>query len=71
MQVDQVNVDCYKHTFYGIGSHRCMETIPSLAGVNKCVFCWRHRSNLVGTEWRWKMESAELILKGPWRTTTR
>lgn len=22
---------CYKHTFYGIESHRCMETTPSLA----------------------------------------
>ena len=21
---------CYKHTFYGIESHRCMETTPSL-----------------------------------------
>ncbi|KAK6968706.1 S-adenosyl-L-methionine-dependent tRNA 4-demethylwyosine synthase, partial [Biomphalaria glabrata] len=31
---------CYKHTFYGIESHRCMETTPSLACANKCVFCW-------------------------------
>jgi len=33
---------CYKHTFYGIESHRCMETTPSLACANKCVFCWRY-----------------------------
>ena len=32
---------CYKHSFYGIESHRCMETTPSLACANKCVFCWR------------------------------
>ena len=32
---------CYKHTFYGIESHRCIETTPSLACANKCVFCWR------------------------------
>lgn len=32
---------CYKHTFYGIESHQCMETTPSLACANKCVFCWR------------------------------
>ncbi|NWR95046.1 TYW1 synthase, partial [Furnarius figulus] len=32
---------CYKHTFYGIESHRCMEATPSLACANKCVFCWR------------------------------
>lgn len=33
---------CYKHTFYGITSYQCMETTPSLACANKCVFCWRH-----------------------------
>uniref|UniRef100_A0A8C6LLZ1 S-adenosyl-L-methionine-dependent tRNA 4-demethylwyosine synthase TYW1 n=1 Tax=Nothobranchius furzeri TaxID=105023 RepID=A0A8C6LLZ1_NOTFU len=54
---------CYKHTFYGIESHRCMETTPSLACANKCVFCWRHHTNPVGTEWRWKMDPAENILQ--------
>ena len=54
---------CYKHTFYGIESHRCMETTPSLACANKCVFCWRHHSNPVGTEWKWKMDGAELIFE--------
>uniref|UniRef100_A0A3Q2UUY7 tRNA 4-demethylwyosine synthase (AdoMet-dependent) n=1 Tax=Haplochromis burtoni TaxID=8153 RepID=A0A3Q2UUY7_HAPBU len=54
---------CYKHTFYGIESHRCMETTPSLACANKCVFCWRHHTNPVGTEWRWKMDPAEKILE--------
>ncbi|XP_044311990.1 S-adenosyl-L-methionine-dependent tRNA 4-demethylwyosine synthase TYW1 isoform X1 [Varanus komodoensis] len=54
---------CYKHTFYGIQSHRCMETTPSLACANKCVFCWRHHTNPVGTEWRWKMDQPEMILQ--------
>lgn len=54
---------CYKHTFYGIESHRCMETTPSLACANKCVFCWRHHSNPVGTEWKWKMDNPETILQ--------
>jgi hypothetical protein len=36
---------CYKHTFYGIASHQCMEATPSLACANKCVFCWRHHSS--------------------------
>ncbi|XP_036135226.1 S-adenosyl-L-methionine-dependent tRNA 4-demethylwyosine synthase TYW1 isoform X1 [Molossus molossus] len=54
---------CYKHTFYGIESHRCMETTPSLACANKCVFCWRHHTNPVGTEWRWEMDQPEVILK--------
>ena len=39
---------CYKHTFYGIESHRCMETTPSLACANKCVFCWRYEHS-----WWW------------------
>lgn len=55
---------CYKHTFYGIESHRCMETTPSLACANKCVFCWRHHTNPVGTEWRWKMDEPEMIFQG-------
>uniref|UniRef100_A0A8D2JSP8 S-adenosyl-L-methionine-dependent tRNA 4-demethylwyosine synthase TYW1 n=1 Tax=Sciurus vulgaris TaxID=55149 RepID=A0A8D2JSP8_SCIVU len=55
---------CYKHTFYGIESHRCVEATPSLACANKCVFCWRHHTNPVGTEWRWKMDQPEKILEG-------
>eukprot|EP00118_Oscarella_pearsei_P021450 m.240698 g.240698 ORF g.240698 m.240698 type:complete len:668 (+) comp40196_c1_seq26:72-2075(+) len=55
---------CYKHTFYGIESHRCMETTPSLACANKCVFCWRHHTNPVGTEWKWNMDEPQAILDG-------
>jgi len=47
---------CYKHTFYGIESHRCMEATPSLACANKCVFCWRHHTNPIGKEWKWDMD---------------
>jgi tRNA wybutosine-synthesizing protein 1 len=55
---------CYKHTFYGIASHQCMETTPSLACANKCVFCWRHHTNPVGTSWKWKMDEPEVIVEG-------
>ena len=55
---------CYKHTFYGIESHQCMETTPSLACANKCVFCWRHHTNPVGTSWRWKMDDPLMIVDG-------
>ncbi|KAL3153770.1 hypothetical protein ABBQ32_013358 [Trebouxia sp. C0010 RCD-2024] len=55
---------CYKHSFYGIESHRCMETTPSLACANKCVFCWRHHTNPVGREWRWKMDDPLTIVCG-------
>ena len=53
---------CYKHTFYGITSYQCMEATPSLACANKCVFCWRHHKNPVGTEWRWKTDEPDYIV---------
>lgn len=53
---------CYKHSFYGITSHQCMEATPSLACANKCVFCWRHHKNPVGTEWKWRMDPPEMIV---------
>ena len=40
----------------GITSYQCMEATPSLACANKCVFCWRHHKNPVGTDWRWKTD---------------
>lgn len=39
-----------------------MEATPSLACANKCVFCWRHHTNPVGTEWRWATDDAHNIL---------
>lgn len=55
---------CYKFSFYGIRSHLCMEATPSLSCSNKCIFCWRHGTNPVGTTWRWKVDSPELIFNG-------
>lgn len=55
---------CYKYSFYGIKSHLCMETTPSLSCSNKCVFCWRHGTNPVGTVWRWKVDPPDLIYSG-------
>jgi tRNA wybutosine-synthesizing protein 1 len=55
---------CYKNSFYGIKSHLCMETTPSLSCSNKCVFCWRHGTNPVSTTWRWQVDDPEMIFKG-------
>ncbi|KAE8448577.1 hypothetical protein EG329_009002 [Mollisiaceae sp. DMI_Dod_QoI] len=55
---------CYKYSFYGISSHQCMETTPSLSCSNKCVFCWRHGTNPVGTTWRWVVDPPDLIFEG-------
>jgi tRNA wybutosine-synthesizing protein 1 len=34
--------NCYKHKFYGISTHRCMEMTPTAMNCeNRCVYCWR------------------------------
>jgi tRNA wybutosine-synthesizing protein 1 len=36
--------ECYKQTFYGIKSHRCLQMTPSVNQCNHmCLFCWRHQ----------------------------
>jgi tRNA wybutosine-synthesizing protein 1 len=66
LYTDQRNLggSCYKFSFYGIASHQCMETTPSLSCSNKCVFCWRHGTNPVGTTWRWVVDPPDLIFNG-------
>jgi tRNA wybutosine-synthesizing protein 1 len=32
---------CYKHQFYGIDSHRCVQLTPTLKCNQRCLFCWR------------------------------
>jgi len=35
-------VGCYKQTFYGIESHRCLQMTPAVDACNLgCLFCWR------------------------------
>jgi tRNA wybutosine-synthesizing protein 1 len=54
---------CYKQSAYGIKSYQCMELTPSLACANKCTFCWRHHTNPVGREWRWRTDPPEAIVR--------
>jgi len=38
------NRECYKQTFYGIKSHRCLQMSPSINNCNQmCLFCWRYQ----------------------------
>src|SRR5216110_2242418 len=54
-------VGCYKQTFYGIESHRCLQMTPTVDACNlACQFCWRTQENwqarlqasTVGVIWR-------------------
>ena len=36
--------ECYKQSFYGIDSHRCLQMTPTVNHCNHmCLFCWRHQ----------------------------
>lgn len=38
------NRECYKQTFYGIKSHRCLQMTPTINQcTHLCLFCWRHQ----------------------------
>jgi len=38
------NRECYKQSFYGIKSHRCLQMSPSINHCNHlCIFCWRYQ----------------------------
>ena len=37
--------ECYKQTFYGIQSHRCLQMTPAINQCTQmCLFCWRHQN---------------------------
>ena len=36
---------CYKQTFYGISSHRCLQMTPAVTHCTQmCLFCWRFQN---------------------------
>jgi tRNA wybutosine-synthesizing protein 1 len=50
---------CYKHHFYGISSHRCVQMTPTLECNHHCLHCWRPIDDPVpGTA---PLEPAELL----------
>ena len=37
--------ECYKQTFYGIESHRCLQMTPTINQcTHRCLFCWRFQN---------------------------
>ncbi len=38
------NRECYKQTFYGIKTHRCLQMTPTINQcTHNCLFCWRNQ----------------------------
>jgi tRNA wybutosine-synthesizing protein 1 len=52
---------CYKHQFYGIASHRCIQMTPTLRCNQRCLFCWRSFEHEVHEE---EECSPDVILAG-------
>ena len=43
---------CYKHKFYGINSHQCIQMTPSLFYcTQQCLFCWRAQNGDLQVKW--------------------
>ena len=44
---------CYKSSFYGVTSHRCLQMTPTLMCNQRCVFCWRPTEVEAGLPAQW------------------
>lgn len=51
---------CYKHHFYGISSHRCVQMTPTLSCNHLCLHCWRPIDEPVAQPKAW-IEPKELL----------
>ncbi|MBW2976747.1 4-demethylwyosine synthase TYW1 [Candidatus Woesearchaeota archaeon] len=51
---------CYKNTFYGIKSWRCVQMSPTFFCDHRCVFCWRD-IDYVWPKWQGPVDEPEFI----------
>lgn len=51
---------CYKHHFYGIASHRCVQMTPTLLCNHRCLHCWRPIDEMPPASGDW-IAPAELL----------
>lgn len=43
---------CYKHKFYGVPSHRCVQMTPTVIYCTmRCLYCWRVQPDDIGERW--------------------
>jgi tRNA wybutosine-synthesizing protein 1 len=55
---------CYKNTFYGIKTHRCIQMTPALPYcTHRCAFCWRD-IEFTSPEWDGPIDSPKEIVDG-------
>ncbi len=55
---------CYKESFYGIKTHRCLQFTPTINHcTQKCLFCWRYQG-FSETEFNETADEPEDILDG-------
>ena len=55
--------ECYKQSFYGIESHRCLQMTPSLNYCTQsCLFCWRYQG-FTETFFKDEVDDPEYILE--------
>jgi len=55
-------VGCYKHRFYGIDSHQCVQMTTYLTCANFCTFCWRDMSAPPHSEFKGTPDDPKMIL---------
>ncbi|MDL2261747.1 4-demethylwyosine synthase TYW1 [Methanimicrococcus sp. OttesenSCG-928-J09] len=46
---------CYKSSFYGVTSHRCLQMTPTLICNQECVFCWRPTEVVAAVPEQWDL----------------
>jgi len=51
---------CYKSSFYGVTSHRCLQMTPTLTCNQECIFCWRPIETAAAIPEKW--DSPETIV---------
>ncbi|MAH01654.1 MAG: 4-demethylwyosine synthase TYW1 [Candidatus Woesearchaeota archaeon] len=54
---------CYKNTFYGIESWRCIQMSPTFFCDHRCVFCWRD-IEYVWPKWQGPVDDPKDIVEG-------
>jgi len=60
---------CYKHHFYGISSHRCVQMTPTLECNQLCLHCWRPIEDPVPKPKEWT--EPDILLEGILREQQR